>query len=120
VVYPAAFKGALGIGSTDADDDRSTFSNYATPSVEMAAPGEALVTTYPGNNYAGVWGTSFSTALTSGAAALLVQLEPQVSSNHAFNVLEHGHRFNSDNMGLGYGRLDVYASLLYHLTRMNN
>ena len=76
VVYPAANRGVIGIGSTTTLDKRRRFSNYDTPSVRMAAPGEALITTYPGNNYAGVWGTSFSTALTSGTVAPLAQINP--------------------------------------------
>lgn len=113
-VYPAADKGSLGIGSTNALDQRSSFSNYDAPSVRMAAPGEALITTYPGNNYAGVWGTSFSTALTSGAAALMVQMAPQMTPTQATDALRHGHKLTFE--GLGSERLDIYASILYYLT----
>ncbi len=115
VVHPAADKGTLGVGSTTDLDQRSAFSNYDSPSVRMAAPGEALVTAYPGNHYAGVWGTSFSTALTSGAAALLLQVAPQITVGHALAALEHGQQLHINaDMGDG-GRLDVYSSILYYL-----
>ncbi|MDR3701539.1 MAG: S8 family serine peptidase [Candidatus Sulfopaludibacter sp.] len=117
VVHPAADKGTLGVGSTTDLDQRSSFSNYDSPSVRMAAPGDALVTTYPGNHYAGVWGTSFSTALTSGAAALLLQLAPKITVGHALSALEHGQQLHIDaDMGDG-GRLDVYSAILYCLKK---
>ncbi len=112
-VYPAADKGVIGVGATNDQDERSPFSNYDTPSVRMAAPGEALITTYPGNNYAGVWGTSFSTALTSGAVALLAQINPRVRPDDIADALEHGHMLKID--GMGDARLDVMATLLYYV-----
>ena len=114
-VYPAADRGVIGVGSTNASDRRSSFSNYGAPSVRMAAPGEALITTYPGNNYAGVWGTSFSTALTSGAVALLAQLDYRVRPEKVSDALEHGHRLDID--GMGDSRLDVLSTILYYLTQ---
>jgi len=80
--------------------------------VDRAAPGEALITTYPGNNYAGVWGTSFSTALTSGGVALLVQLSPRGEIEELGDILEHGHKLDID--GMGDSRLDVLSMLQYY------
>ena len=104
----------MGVGSTDAQDQRSLFSDYGSPSVQMAAPGEALITTFPGNNYAGVWGTSFSTALTSGAVAMLAKVAPQVTPNQAADALAHGHPLPQE-LGLGNSRLDLYSSIFYYL-----
>jgi Subtilase family/MBG domain len=118
VVYPAATSEAWGVGSTNALDQRSLFSDYGWPSVQSAAPGEALITTYPGNNYAGVWGTSFSTALVSGTIALLVQIGPGITPYMAANTLKHGHPLD-DDLGLGRARLDVYASVGYYLSHAN-
>src|SRR5205807_503495 len=72
-VYPAAFDNVLGVGSTSNLDARSTFSNFGDD-VQLAAPGEGIITTYPGGHYAAAWGTSFSTAFVSGGAALLLQM----------------------------------------------
>jgi subtilisin family serine protease len=113
VVYPAGDPGAIGVGSTDAQDQRSMFSNYDAASVRMAAPGEALITTYPGNNYAAVWGTSFSAALTSGTVALLTQISPQIRPGSAADALDHGRKLQID--GMGDARLDVLGSLMYYL-----
>ncbi len=73
--YPAAFGNTLGVGSVDAADTRSDFSNYGNGFVYLATPGEGLITAFPGGLYAAVWGTSFSSALVSGTVALLHQVD---------------------------------------------
>lgn len=106
--YPAAFDGVLGVGSTSLTDRRSVFSNFG--GARLGAPGEAVITTYPGNNYAGVWGTSFSTALTSGTAALMWQVDPGGKfAKHLFDAFSHGKHIE---VGLGESRLDVLEVLI--------
>jgi thermitase len=109
VVYPAALNGVIGIASTNAADQRSSFSNYGVPSVFMAAPGEALITSYPGNQWAGVWGTSFSTALVTGATSLLLQSGAS-SFSGVEAALSNGQPLDP-SQGLGPDCLDVLQSL---------
>src|SRR6266852_253858 len=52
LVFPAAYKNVLGIASTNNLDVRSTFSNFGAALVHLAAPGEGIITTYPGKHYA--------------------------------------------------------------------
>jgi subtilisin family serine protease len=114
VVYPAASTGVIGVGSTGPQDQLSVFSNYDTPSVEMSAPGEGLITLYPGNHYAGVWGTSFSAALTSGAAALMMDVTPRISPSLFDSAVDQGPRLHTE--GMGDTRLDVLAAIKYLLS----
>ena len=107
--YPASFKQVVGVGSTNYSDRRSSFSNWGT-STRTSAPGEALVTTYPGNTYAGVWGTSFSTAFVSGAASLLRQVVPGLRPDSLKAALDYGVHIEQD---MGDGRLDLVRSILY-------
>jgi subtilisin family serine protease len=72
-VYPASLPNVMGVASTTDYDTLSTFSNYGSDVAWLAAPGEAIVTTYPYGSWAAAWGTSFSTPFAAGAAALLVQ-----------------------------------------------
>lgn len=76
--YPASYPNAniLAVASTDRDDVLSPFSNYGAKSVDLAAPGEALLTTYPGGKYQYFTGTSASAPLVAGAAALLWTQQP--------------------------------------------
>jgi hypothetical protein len=110
MVYPAGFQNVVGVGSSTAADGRSVFSNFNVPSVFTTAPGEALITSFPGNTYAAVWGTSFSTALVTGAAAILAEMNPSGGYSGAVDPLENGHQISS-SLGLDDSRLDVYATL---------
>jgi subtilisin len=74
----------------------------------MAAPGEAIQTTYPGNFYAAAWGTSFSTPFVSGTVALLQQFKSKLSHDSVAYALQNAVPINSN---LGYGRLDVYGAV---------
>src|SRR5262249_49463593 len=88
IVYPAGWTAFLaGVASTSNLDARSTFSNYGDLMVAVAAPGENLITAYPGNNYAAVSGTSFSTALVSGASALFVGINSLITPGQATAAL---------------------------------
>ena len=73
LVYPAGFGNVVSVASVNASGQQSTFSNYGPDLVQIGAPGEGLITTYAGSNYAVVSGTSFSAALVSGGVSALIQ-----------------------------------------------
>jgi hypothetical protein len=110
LTYPAALRQVVGVGATDLLDRRSAFSNYGNSLVTVAAPGEQLVTAYPDGRYAMVWGTSFSTALVSGEAALMLSINPQASLREAMLALD-GSINLSGGLGLGEGRIDLLRNL---------
>jgi len=109
MVYPGGLPGVVDVASTSNQDTQSVFTNYGAPPVYMAAPGEGVVTTYPWGTYAAGWGTSFSTPLVSGTAALLVSANPLCTYACAANAL--GHADNISNPQLGHGRLDTYTAV---------
>jgi subtilisin family serine protease len=74
--WPAEHKWVVGTGSVNLSDERSTFSNHGYDTGKFFAPGEKLITTYPGGHYASVSGTSFSAAIMSGVIALQIQAAP--------------------------------------------
>jgi len=82
IVYPAALQSdVMGVASTSDQDTRSSFSNYGSAIVWVAAPGEAIVSTYPFDTYAAGWGTSFSAPFVSGGAALLHNLQAAIAQS---------------------------------------
>jgi subtilisin family serine protease len=108
-VYPAAMNGyVMGIASTSNYDTRSSFSNYGNADVWIAAPGENIVSTYPGATYASASGTSFSTPIVAGSAALLLEVKSGLNQPKAASALAHARTLTPD---LHHGRLDVYQAV---------
>jgi len=106
--YPAAYDNVMGVASTSNDDVRSSFSNYGTRNVWVAAPGEGIITTYPGGSFAAAWGTSFSAPYVSGEAALLVGMRGSASHSQVASAVSHAKRLTYD---LNYGRVDFYEGV---------
>ncbi|HYL83876.1 MAG TPA: S8 family serine peptidase [Candidatus Angelobacter sp.] len=108
-VYPAALNGnVMGIASTTNWDARSTFSNYGNTDVWIAAPGEYVISTFPGGTYASASGTSFSSPMVAGTAALLLNAKTSLNQSSASSALSHAIRLTPD---LHNGRLDIYQAV---------
>ena len=108
-VYPAALNNyVVGIASTTNYDTRSSFSNYGPVDVLIAAPGENIVSTFPGGTYASASGTSFSSPLVAGTAALMLSARSSLTQSQAASSLSHAIQLTPD---LNHGRLDVYQAV---------
>jgi subtilisin family serine protease len=109
-VYPAALNSSVvGIASTTNWDSRSTFSNYGAVDVWIAAPGENIVSTFPGGTYASASGTSFSSPIVAGTVALMLSAKQQsVNQSQAAKALSHAQQLTPD---LNHGRLNVYQAI---------
>lgn len=108
-VYPGALPGVINVASTSDQDTQSTFTNYGAPPVFMSAPGEGIVTLYPWGTYAAGWGTSFSTPMVAGTAALMLGKNGGCTSAKVASGLSHADViFNPE---LGWGRLDTYQAV---------
>lgn len=115
-LYPASYDYVLSAASTDQNDKRSSFSNYGS-TVDITAPGTAIFTAQYDNGYGSTSGTSFSSPITAGAAALVWSVHPeytplQVAEQLRVTADESMYTQNASFINkLGKGRLDIFRAL---------
>jgi thermitase len=68
--YPAAYEHVISVAATDQSNRRARFSNYGT-TVDVAAPGVAILSTVPGGRYGIRAGTSMASPHVAALAGLL-------------------------------------------------
>jgi subtilisin family serine protease len=104
--YPASFDSVLSVGATDKRDIRAVYSNYG-PTVDIAAPGDAVFSTLPENNYGYLSGTSMSAPHVAGTAALVLSRFPNYSRQELFDILVNSVDPVLFDEPLGNGRLNA-------------
>jgi subtilisin family serine protease len=104
--YPAADDGVLSVAATQPDDSLYAWSNYGDW-VAVAAPG-CDVATMRGGGYGDFCGTSASTPVVSGLAALAFSFAPSASADSIKHAIVSSAR-HVDRVT--YGRVDVAGTL---------
>jgi thermitase len=116
--YPAWYSNCIAVGSTDSNDQRSSFSNFGNDWVDVAAPGSSILSTYIGSTYATSSGTSMATPLVAGLAGLLYSYMGINTSPSAIRAQIENNCVNVGNW-VAYGRIDASASLSTAGTRQD-
>jgi hypothetical protein len=75
---PVSIDGVLGVAWTDQDDRLASRSNYGRANVDVAAPGELIVTASAGGGHQTRSGTSFSAPHVAGVVALMRSIAPSI------------------------------------------
>ncbi len=91
-VYPASYDASniITVAASDQNDKLTSFSNYGAKSVEVAAPGINILSTYPGNQYAYMQGTSMATPQVTGVVALLSSAKPDATVEERIDAIKNG------------------------------
>lgn len=100
-VYPAAFSHVISVAATNSSDKRPSYSNYHS-TVDIAAPGDDILSTLPNGKYGWMSGTSMATPMVAGVAALIWSHEPKL------NKTEVEYRLYDSAVDLGTKGKDIY------------
>jgi subtilisin family serine protease len=112
VGYPAKYETVIAVGATDELDGRPCFSSTG-PAVELAAPGDWIVSTYLNNDYGVASGTSMASPHVAGAAALVMSagvLNPTQVRNLLTSTAQDLGAAGRDKL-FGYGLVNVAAAV---------
>lgn len=115
--YPASYANVLSVGNSTSEDVKNDGATYSTK-INLMAPGTGIYTTTNNSNYTPAYGSSFSSPLVAGAAALLRSRYPEMT---ALQVMEK-IRVTADDIyaignnadyfeKMGKGRLNIYKAL---------
>lgn len=112
--FPARYPEVTSVGSTGKDDQISTFSQFGAY-LDVVAPGEKIVSTWLGNKFRSLSGTSMSAAHVTGVLALLKSAEPQASiEDHRRLLISQCERLPASNLLQGNGLIswsNIFAQL---------
>src|SRR5262249_23928936 len=80
--YPGALPEdcILAVAATDENDQLASFSNFGSTTVDLAAPGVGILSTFTGHTYRRLSGTSMATPHVTGAAAFLMGRSPGMAA----------------------------------------
>lgn len=111
--YPGAFENVIAVANADENDQRSPTSN-AGDWVDVAAPGEDILSTFTSGSYRSWGGTSMATPHVSGLAGLLFSQQRTRSNSEVRKRIES----TAVDLGakgrdpvFGEGRIDARAAI---------
>lgn len=128
--YPASYpaEGIISVAASTEDDKLARFSNFGKRRVDLAAPGEEILSTVPSgetsipdDHYKKISGTSMATPIVSGVAALLLAQNPRLTNLQIKKILMETVDKTPAlaNASVSGGRLNAYKALSQQRTIAN-
>lgn len=112
--YPSGYGSdrIISVASSDNWDNLSSFSNYGSQSVDLAAPGSNILSTYPGGGYQYMSGTSMAAPFVTGTAALMMAINPTLTAEQIrFCILNSTDYVNAlSGRTATSGRLNIHRA----------
>ena len=107
----AAYEAVVAVAALNSDGSLASYSNYGSTTVDIAAPGTGIYSTFPGGGYGTLSGTSMATPHVTGAAALYAAAYPAASAQQMREAILSTARATSSLTGKTAtgGRLAVGA-----------
>ncbi|MBC7406145.1 MAG: S8 family serine peptidase, partial [Candidatus Parcubacteria bacterium] len=112
--YPASFESVISVASTNNRDVISSFSTY-NDQVDIAAPGEAILTTAVGARYEAVDGTSFSSPMVAGVAGLIKSVNSLLTPAQIKSILQS----NATNISSQNPNFTTFGGVQKNVLRLN-
>lgn len=113
VDYPARYPEVIAVGAIDQNDALASFSNFG-PNQELVAPGVDIYSTSPPDGYEYSSGTSMACPHVAGVAALMLSLNPDLTSEEIRCILQT----TAEDLGAagwdgyyGHGLVDAYEAV---------
>ena len=114
-VYPASYSSPniISVAATDHTDILASFSNIGLSSVDLAAPGTSILSTYYLGNYVTMSGTSMATPHVSGVAALVKSVNQSLTAAQIKDIILSNVDVKSSLIGKvnTSGRLNAYRAV---------
>lgn len=119
---PTEAPGVVSVSSITSSNGKSSFSNYGTDKVHVAAPGDSVYSTVPGGRYGSKSGTSMASPHVAGVAALLKSVNPAATPAELRALLaaqaddlsctdSRCSGSTAKNNFFGEGRVDAFAAV---------
>jgi len=79
--YPSSYdlNNVISVAAVNRNDELTSFSNFGVTSVDLAAPGQQIVSTWLQHGFEEKQGTSMATPFVAGVAALVIAANPGIS-----------------------------------------
>jgi subtilisin family serine protease len=121
LAYPASYNHVISVSSVGSDNAHWDFTEGTThthnSAVDIVAPGYVVLSLFPNNTYGTSSGTSFSSPICAGIAALMFAVNPCLSPDEVEFILKLTADPIADGANyqglLGAGRVNAYEAVKY-------
>ena len=114
--YPSNYVNSniISVAAIDDDGNLASFSEWGLNSVDVAAPGVSITSTFPGGSYGTISGTSMATPHVAGLAALIKANDPSADWMDIKNLILASGQPNPALEGLILSELKPDLSCIRH------